>query len=344
MFTDRSENLATSNQASGAVSVLAVGECMVEVRQTSPAQATVGYAGDTYNTAVYARRTFDSLGVRADVGYLTGLGADHLSAAMRAAWAQERVSDRSLIVPDHVPGLYSVNTDATGERSFAYWRSESAARTLLSQPGVWIERVVGDVIHFSGISLSLMSTDSRQMFLLRVADLQSRGSLVSFDTNYRPSMWPDADDARSAMDLAAAVSDIVLVTDDDEIALRDFAREDKDLTEEITTHYHRLGAKEVVVKQGPKGALVSFAQSQTFVPAAAVERVRDTTAAGDSFAGAYLAARVAGLDPHGAAKCGVSLAAQVVQSRGAIVPTTGPWAAANHHHHVDTFDILPPQK
>jgi 2-dehydro-3-deoxygluconokinase len=48
--------------------------------------------------------------------------------------------------------------------------------------------------------------------------------------------------------------------------------------------------------------------------------VVDTTAAGDSFAAAYLAARLAGVDSTAAARAGHQLARTVVQHPGAIIP------------------------
>ena len=83
---------------------LCVGECMVELRAIDDSTMRVGYAGDTYNTAVYLRRAADHLNVDSDVGYLTGLGSDEFSTEMRAAWAREGVADRSPPSPTNCLG------------------------------------------------------------------------------------------------------------------------------------------------------------------------------------------------------------------------------------------------
>ena len=53
-----------------------------------------------------------------------------------------------------------------------------------------------------------------------------------------------------------------------------------------------------------------------------VERVQqvDTTAAGDSFNAAYIAARIDGREQEGAVRYAQQLAVRVIQYRGAIIP------------------------
>ena len=152
---------------------LCVGECMIEVRYLNAVTAGIGYAGDTYNTAVYLRRTADVLGTDVEVGYLTGLGDDEDSAAMRTAWAAEGVVDRSVRLDGLLPGLYTVRVDDRGERRFSYWRSSSAARHLFATTE-WVEHLDGDVIHLSGITLQLASPAARAALRHRLADVAGR--------------------------------------------------------------------------------------------------------------------------------------------------------------------------
>lgn len=80
------------------------------------------------------------------------------------------------------------------------------------------------------------------------------------------------------------------------------------------------GGAEVVLKLREPGCRIMTRQGIAEVKAPKVDRVIDTTAAGDSFAAAYLAARIAGRDGVAAAKIAHRLAGAVVQHRGAIIP------------------------
>ena len=295
--------------------VLAVGECMLELRHTTSTDVVLGFAGDTYNTAVYMARTAQALGVEMEVGYLCGLGDDIHSDLMRQSWRQEGIVDRSVTMPGKTPGLYFVRTDGQGERTFAYWRKGSATAVLMAE-STWVDSVEGDLIHLSGITLQLMTSRSLDALVDRLHWLQTQGCRVSLDTNYRPSGWPSPRVAAEAITAVASCSDVVLATFEDEQML--FADRGP---EDTARRYRALGAVEIVVKVGAGGAFVFQDDALTHVPAAAVSRVVDTTAAGDSFAGAYLAARLAGFQPVAAATTASAVAAVVVANPGAIVPS-----------------------
>jgi 2-dehydro-3-deoxygluconokinase len=296
------------------VRVLCVGECMVELTHLDPGTLRLGFAGDTYNTAVYVARVARELALDADVGYLTGVGTDDFSAAMRAAWLADGVLDRSLIVPDHIPGLYAVRTAPDGERSFTYWRRESAARALFADDA-WCADLDADLVHLSGITMQLVSPTAREALVGRLAELRRAGARVSFDTNYRPSGWASAHEAGAAMAQICAVADIVLASREDEEQLHG-----RTPVEASIARLEALGAGEVVLRDGPEGAYVSAGGGVRHVPPRRVDRVLDTTAAGDAFAGGYLAARLANEPAESAAALGNAVAAAVIQQPGAITP------------------------
>src|SRR5580698_4509857 len=107
---------------------IAIGECMVELREDGQGGYARGFAGDAYNTAVYFKRTAPE----ADVEFLTATGEGALSQAMRSAWAEEAISPAlAYVASGFEPGLYMIELDAKGERAFHYWRSSSAARRWL---------------------------------------------------------------------------------------------------------------------------------------------------------------------------------------------------------------------
>jgi len=74
-----------------------------------------------------------------------------------------------------------------------------------------------------------------------------------------------------------------------------------------------------VVKDGTEPALIIADGRQTLVPSVKANAV-DTTGAGDSFNGGYLAARLEGLSPVDAAHKAHAVAARVVEIRGALAP------------------------
>ena len=275
----------------------------------------LAYGGDTFNAALYMRR----LGV--PVAYLTALGADSFSDDMRTAW-QEAGMDMSLVLTDaaRLPGLYAITTDAAGERSFSYWRSESAVRRLFGLPGIETALAAAStasLLYLSGITLSLFSATERNTLISLARAVHSNGGLVAFDPNYRPSGWPDAEAARTAMRDFSPQMSIALPSFDDEQKLWEDAT-----PEDTASRYLKWGAREVIVKLGGQGCLVAQGGSSWRLAAAPAPFVVDTTGAGDSFNAAYLAARLRGLDTQAAAAAGCRLGSLVIQHLGAILPAS----------------------
>jgi 2-dehydro-3-deoxygluconokinase len=233
--------------------VLCVGECLLELTHGHANTLRLDFAGDTYNTAVYLRRVATELALRVEVGYLTGLGSDQYSEAMRATWRAEGIVDRSVTVPGGLPGIYTVRTSAAGERYFSYWREQSAARRLFAETE-WCKRLQGDVIHLSGITLQLMSAQARDALITRLRELQSEGTRVSFDTNYRAAGWSSPREAATAITRLSSVADMVFTSSQDEQSLADAPSPQHSLR-----RLARSGVQEAIVRDGARGAYLGQA-------------------------------------------------------------------------------------
>ena len=297
--------------------LLSIGEAMAEIRSGRTDGFSLGFAGDTYNTAVYASRT---IGQRAHVSYITRVGVDPLSTSFCDA-AQREGIDIGGIAKDanHNIGIYSVSTDDRGERSFHYWRSNSAARRMFASDETPPDLPAARVIYLSGITMAILTPDARTRLIDTLTSKRAQeGAKIAFDSNYRPALWEDRATARAVMDRMWKITDIALPSIDDEMALAGDDSEDAVISR-FTAHTW----DGIAIKRGSRGPVspnLSAAEHPAFEPAA---NVVDTTAAGDSFNGAYLAAYLSGDGEVDRLQSGHRLAMNVVGFPGAITRREG---------------------
>lgn len=290
--------------------VACIGECMIELSEHPDGRITRAWGGDTLNTAVYLAR----LGVAVD--YITALGDDAWSDEMLAGWRTEGVgTERVLRMAGRLPGLYVIQTDAMGERRFSYWRDRAPAREIFScseTPAIAAALSDYSHIYLSGITLSLYDAAGRTVLLAALDDAKRRGTHIAFDTNFRPRGWPDRDIARAVYGELFKRADIVFASTLDIEPL--FARASEDVLAEMAPN------AEIVLKRATPTCGLMIGDTRIEIAAEPVARVVDTTAAGDSFAAGYLAARLVGRSAGVAAQTGHRVAGAVVQHRGAIIP------------------------
>ena len=290
-------------------SFLSIGECMVEFAPAGDGRFAMSFAGDTFNTAWYLSRI---LGPGHSIAYASAIGTDAISDAM-LAFMDDAGLDTTPIQrdPSRTVGLYLIQL-TKGERSFSYWRSDSAARHLAQDPDRLRASLAGrDVIYFSGITLAILPEADRAGFLDALA--VAAGAEIVFDPNLRPRLWPDTVTMCDWVERAAAIADTVLPSFEDE------AVHFGDASPAATADRYGRASRTVIVKNGAGSILVRHDGGTSEVAVDAVKDIVDTTAAGDSFNAGYLAARAAGASPDDAAAEGARLAAKVVQGRGALV-------------------------
>jgi 2-dehydro-3-deoxygluconokinase len=286
---------------------------MVELKQAGSGLFSRGYGGDTLNTAVYLAR------LGAGVDYITALGDDPLSDEMIAGWAAEGVGTGLVLrLRGKLPGLYMIQTDASGERQFFHWRDSAAARSLMDLPetnDILKSLASYDVVYLSAITLTLYGEKGRERLFAALKGAREGGARFAFDTNFRARGWPDLDIARSVFRQAFEIADIVLASTEDLLPLYPGESHEALLA--------RIPGGEVVLKLSEPASILRIAGVSHPLKAEPVTvPVVDTTAAGDSFAAAYVAARLTGAGPLDAARAGHRLAGIVVCHPGAIIPST----------------------
>ncbi|MTD28106.1 sugar kinase [Erwinia sorbitola] len=296
-----------------------IGECMIELSQQGNAMSR-GFGGDTLNTAVYVARQVPEQALRVD--YVTALGNDSFSREMITAWQNEGLhTDLIQQMENKLPGLYVIETDARGERTFYYWRNDAAARYWLEgerAEAICQQLADYDYLYLSGISLAILSPQSRETLYTLLAACRSNGGKIIFDNNYRPRLWSSREEARAAYQAMLACTDIAFLTLDDETLLWGEAP-----VTDVIARTRQAGVSEIVIKRGADACLVANGDQPLLeIPAVRLppSAVVDTTAAGDSFSAGYLAVRLTGGSATEAAQRGHLTASTVIQHRGAIIP------------------------
>lgn len=284
-----------------------VGEAMLELSQVDGAWQ-LGYGGDVLNTALHMAR------MGADARLLTALGTDSFSQSLRAQWDAEGLDTRLILAhPVRKPGLYAIATDAAGERSFSYWRSESAAREMFNCPGAakaLAQAERADLLVFSLITLAILPEDGRRQLLSLARQVRKNGGEVAFDGNYRPLLWRSPAEARTARDAAILCATIGLPTLEDEQLLG--GTQD---AQEVAAHWQKLGCTTTIVKLGVAGCRLP--DGTVIAPEKPLDPV-DTSGAGDAFNAGFLAARLKGLELGNAATIGHRVAGLTIMRKGAI--------------------------
>jgi 2-dehydro-3-deoxygluconokinase len=294
--------------------VLAIGEAMVEFNQTVPGQPQYlqGFGGDTSNAAVAAARA------SARCGYVSAVGDDTFGSFLMHFWHLAGIDTAQCAIESGATtGLYFVTHGPAGHE-FSYRRAGSAASRMQLNAAQHLALQQTQWLHYSGISQAI-SDNARQQCEAAVRIAKAAGAQISFDSNLRLKLW-SLDDARRHMLPAIANCDLFLPSLEDVTQLSGLSD-----PQAIMSWSHDLGAKQVVLKMGSEGVLVSDSAQQSRIAPIKVQAV-DATGAGDCFAGNLLARLALGDDLTAAARYANAAAALSVQGFGAVNPLPLPGA------------------
>ncbi|MBO1417894.1 sugar kinase [Streptomyces sp. FH025] len=251
--------------------------------------------------------------------WISRVGDDGFGRRLLAEVAARGVDVSAVAVDPHRPtGLYLKEVGgATGHRHdlgpgrsrLHYHRRGSAAAALspalLTDPAAARLLSGARLLHLSGITAAL-SDDCLALLRALLADRRP-GRTVSFDLNWRPSLWRDRDPAVLPPLLDAA--DVLLLGSDE--------AQDAFGTGEPAALRRRFPTPATVVVKDAARVVTALERDGTAVaePALDVEVV-EATGAGDAFAAGYLAGTLHGLDQRRRLRLGHLSAACALTAHG----------------------------
>lgn len=290
------------------VDVVALGEALVQLspppghRLRDTDVLEVHTAGAEMNVAVGLAR----LGHRS--AFITRLGVDPFGARiveeLRAAGVDVRGVRED---PHRRTGIYVKDHD--GSRTSMHYYREGSAAAAMGPSDVRSCPVRARWFHVTGITAALSGTCAA--LLQELVQDGARHVPVSFDVNYRPSLWP-VDRASPVLLRLAQRADLVFVGRDEAANL--WGTHDVDDIRHLLPDVPRL-----VVKDAAVGATSFRGRDVVTVPALPVEVV-EPVGAGDAFAAGYLSAALDGADERTALRWGHLFAAGALLSVADQVP------------------------
>ena len=225
------------------------------------------------------------LTVASHMGYSTAfigkVGADMHGAFLKKTLEKEGISTDTVIEdPDYFTTLAFVAIDESGEREFSFARKPGADTQLTKEE--LDQRLLSDcrIFHFG--SLSLTDEPARGTTMEAAAIAKRAGAVISYDPNYRASLWKDEKTAVEGMKSAIPLADVMKVSDEECLLMTGAAT-----YEEAADQLLAMGPKLVAVTLGGDGVLVATKEGKQRVQGFKVPVV-DTTGAGDSFWGGFL--------------------------------------------------------
>lgn len=306
------------------VDIVALGELLIDFTEA-------GYGAD-------GRKLFEQnpggapanlLTVASHMGYKTSfigkVGKDMHGEFLKNTLEKEGIDTSSLVMDEnYFTTLAFVEIDKSGERKFSFARKPGADTQLTV--GELDKKLLSDckIFHFGSLSLTDYPSSEATIQAFQMA--KAEGAIISYDPNYRASLWENQKSAVETMKSVIPYVDVMKVSDEESLLLTQ--ANDFETAADVLL---AMGPKLVAVTLGESGVLVATRYKKSIVAGFKAEVV-DTTGAGDSFWGGFLSKflsynsnveNLAWEQVEECARFGNAVASLCVQRRGGIpaIPT-----------------------
>ena len=189
-------------------------------------------------------------------------------------------TDNFILDNKYFTTLAFVDINDKGERTFSFSRKFSAD-IMLEKNDIKTEILNNSKILHVG-SLSLTDEPSKEATYFAVKKAKENGTIISYDPNYRASLWENKENSKETMRSLIEYTDVMKISDEETELLTGIVEPEKAGAKLV-----ELGVKIAVVTLGGDGACVCTKDGCVKV-SGYKSNVVDTTGAGDSFWGGFL--------------------------------------------------------
>lgn len=260
--------------------ITAIGEVLIDLTQqgldgAGIPQFAANPGGAPANLAVAAAR------LGASAAFIGRVGQDAFGAYLRRVLEDQQVDVRGMTADPQEPTTMAVvSLDASGERSFSFYRNPGAD-TRLSRDQLPLALLASTrCLHFGSVSLTAEPSRDATLSAVRIA--REHGALISYDPNYRASLWPDEATAVCRMKEPLPLVDVLKVSEEELPLLTG-----TDDLDEGARLLMAQGIRLVLITLGARGAYYACGDWRGMEPGVPCT-VADTNGAGDTFFGAAL--------------------------------------------------------
>ena len=214
--------------------------------------------------------------------YLTKVGCDAFGEFLVETLSNEGI-DVSYISKSaqHDTSLAFVSFAENGEREFSFYRRNAADLYFTENDFKSVVFKRGDVFEFGSVALKTDVAKATHKYLINKA--REAGALICFDPNLRFNLWEDKAELRAVVKEFATFADVIKVGEDE----LSFISESEGMKAVDSMFTGNL--KVLLITNGDKGAKVYLNGKLSATHNGYKVKTVDTTGAGDSFFGAFIA-------------------------------------------------------
>ncbi len=261
--------------------ITALGESLIDFVPSKQEGAELSFIGNAGGAPANLLSAAAKFGMRCAL--IGKVGKDVFGRYLQKVYLAAKIDVSALAFSDTNHTTISfVSLDKSGDREFFFYRNETADCMLKKEDISPRVLQSSKIFHFGSISMT--SPCGREATLFAADMAKKHGALLSFDPNYRQSLWESAEAAKEAFVSGCTLADMIKLSEEELCLLS----EEEDVMLAAKDVMERYRPALLVVTRGPQGAFCITRDGVSVQADAYDVNTVDTTGAGDAFFGAFL--------------------------------------------------------